>query len=198
MTSANASPIRMWRLSVVISTPSLSPLRRAPSSSLLCVRWKTNATQTQRRSTAIFPCNVASMKWVRRPQTTAGHYVFGDHRKRASLTGHWGAISVGLRGFAPLLSGEIGDCNAQVRPEGRRQKCAEDAPRVARFIDRTLSSSEASFLSGLDRGQTFQGIAATLRCAVLPARARVPGESEATGFPHERQFANFGERESGG
>src|SRR6202042_2095901 len=92
-----------------------------------------------------------------------------------SLTGHSKSISVGLRGFAPLLSGEIGDFDAQVRPEGRREECAEDAARFDRFADRALPLVEASFLSGLDRGHAFKGIPATLRRAVLPARARVSG-----------------------
>src|ERR1700746_1049144 len=89
-----------------------------------------------------------------------------------SLTGHSKSISVGLRGFAPLLSGEIGDFDAQIRPEGRREECAEDAARFDRFAHRALSPFEAPFLSGLDRGHTFEGSAAALRCTVLSARAR--------------------------
>src|ERR1700746_2930069 len=115
-----------------------------------------------------------------------------------ALTGHSKSISVGLRGFAPLLSGEIGDFDAQVRPEGRREEYAEDPARFDRFADRTLSFAEASFLSGLDRGHTFEGIVATLRRTVLPARARVSRELEAACLAHKRQLADTGEGESGG
>ena len=138
------------------------------------------------------------MRWLRPPGATASHNGLRGCNFGLSLTGHLKSISVGLRGFAPLLSGEIGDFNAQVWPEGRREECAEDAARFDRFADRALSPTEASLLSGLDRGHAFQGIAATLRCAVLPARARVSRESEAACFAHERQPADAREGESGG
>src|ERR1700748_3786904 len=83
--------------------------------------------------------------------TTASHIGLQACNFGLSLTGHSKSISVGLRGFAPLLSGEIGDFDAQVRPEGRREECAEDAARFDRFADRALPLVEASFLSGLDR-----------------------------------------------
>src|ERR1700690_4112048 len=118
-----------------------------------------------------------------------------------SLTGHWGGISVGLRGFAPLsLSGNrpLGDCHAQVRPEFQFEERTEDAARFPRRAHRTLSSAEAPLLPGLDRGQAFQGIAETLRRAVLPARARLSGKSERAGLAHQRQSANAREGKSRG
>src|SRR4029077_609628 len=139
-------------------------------------------------------------KWLRQPITTASHDGLQVCNFKLSLTGHWRSISVGLRGFAPLLLDGIalGDCDAQVRPERRREECAQDSARFARLADRTLSFAEASFLSGVDRGQTFEGIAATLRRAVLPARASVPRKPEAAGFAHERQLANNRKGESCG
>src|ERR1700758_566775 len=133
---------------------------------------------------------MAAMIWLRPPGTTASHIGLQVCNFGLSLTGHSKAISVGLRGFAPLLSGEIGDFDAQVRPEGRREECAEDAARFDRFADRALSSFEASFLSGLDRGHAFEGSVATLRRAVLSARARVSRELEAACFAHQRQPAD--------
>src|SRR5580700_4746927 len=120
-------------------------------------------------------------------KATDGHIGPAGRNAWTSLTGHLKSISVGLRGFAPLLSGEIalGDCDAQVRPEREREECAQNTARFARFARRAISPAEASFLSSLDRGHAFEGIAATLRRAVLPARARISGKLEAPCFAHK-------------
>src|SRR5450755_2886241 len=130
-------------------------------------------------------------------KTTAGHIGRPPGSSQVSLTGHWIANSVGLRGFVPLLlpgKRTLGDCDAQVRFQER----TEDAARFARRAHRTLSSAEASLLPGVDRGKTLDGIAATLRRAVLPARARVPRKPEAARDSLKRRLANAGERKSRG